>query len=680
MKVSRSLQSTHIDSPSYRSTLSKKVLKHSITTALAAVALSGCQSTPFTGQHQSSALTAIMASQPASEQQSLLAQQTLLQAMQKQRKTAYRYRIDMIGSNQSRLAAFRHTTNQQLAMSDVSETHCEHLHDEAYASLLARAESENTDIEDEKYSTQRRALKSAFIDCKTKQVDWENSRYSQVESSTDASISNTDILAVEEQLSSEMVEDDDTGSDKFNQQLLDELLTSLNIDTPQDRFLPNYDSAHTKLDARKAKLLDAYLLKPTSISVQGIYQPLLGRMTITPTLRYQSPNLTSIANHYIYLDAKQGAIYFWADTYAYLLSVYFDEQLGTSMHNKWLKLDLNDDSLPEGFGKDLIMSHFAAKDKALQQIPTQRYRILTHQQLMSSEPIESRFIPYIQDTPYVIERRLTDEDVERYAQIYFDSLYQQIIDKYPQLKRQLPPELESAQASTEVLSVSEAILAATEAEESAEEDRKFKEWAQAESAINYDETVGFEQDTDEKAKNETTSRYSSRQLIQTLLSLIENSLQTEIDAIDNETNSSADNLDELSEPTHNPNINYALYDPNSAESSWLWRDVYAIDSSKRIQWQFKQYKLDDDIPADEQMDVFRGIELQSLTRFEPASITASVFTTLPDGATTPNAENTINIREYSQTLLQRYDEGGGAPMGRKIVEAIKNGVFPIIDY
>lgn len=336
--------------------------------------LTGCQSTSM---GQSSATSAKPT--PAA------AKTVLASALQKQRRQSFSYHSNLEINNEQQ---FANGEAKQLVTSDYLDKHCEDTHDQAYAALIAQAETQNKDILSTDYDTERTALKDSYLECSQAYEAWIDHQY-----------------------------DSDITVPPSYQQLFD-----------------NYDDKTKPLDNKKAKLLDAYLLKPLSVNAQGIYQPMAGRATILASAQYLARNHHSSINQPIYIDFKNGDIYLWADNLALFNSKTLDDKLGTKWQNKWLKIAIDDGTLPKGFGREVIKSHFAAIDQTFEAAPTIQFDYVAPNTLASLSPK----LPAHQLTPMlasdqIIRRVQSAESYEQFYQDYMRIFYDRITKQYPEL-------------------------------------------------------------------------------------------------------------------------------------------------------------------------------------------------------------------------------------------------------
>ena len=99
---------------------------------------------------------------------------------------------------------------------------------------MVKAEVQNKDILAANYDTERTTLKDNYLECTDAYQAWADSKY---------------------------------GSE-------------VTVPASYQQLFDNYDDQVTAQDVKKAKLLDAYVLKPLSINAQGLYQPMAGKVTM----------------------------------------------------------------------------------------------------------------------------------------------------------------------------------------------------------------------------------------------------------------------------------------------------------------------------------------------------------------------------------------------------------------
>lgn len=597
--------------------------------------LSACQVAP--SSNQNAFISKV--SQLPSEQQSQIAKDTLLKALKQQSRSDYAYQVDVLGSNAQRRERLTNATSQQLAMSDEPINHCEHVHDEAYVELLQRVEQAGLEIYDAKYSAERESIKHTYQQC----VDALEHPYSQVsyEQWLDKAVQQAKIDLANAELG---VEAGRAEADRVEASLAnaesdqDEELYSLDESTDDSQslsnvfgeitedVLPGYDSSHTKLDARKAKLLNAYLLNPTSINGSGVYRASSGKVSIMPTFAYQSRNLQMLNSHFIYIDAKQGAAYLWADSFAYILSSTIDPNLGLDLKDKWIKIDLNDGSLPKSFLPDLVKAHVSAKDKMHASAIAEQYHFISSSELQNQSPKpDKKHQPYLNKASLLIEHKLTEQQYNEAMQLYLTTVYDQMTNKYPQL-------LDSQETN--------------------------------------DQENNSEGDSHRKS-------FSSAHIFTKIFSEIEKAKQEKFSAKIDDTSSDSDkptNSDHTEKANNNkPAIEYAVKDEALEENNWLWRNVYGLDHQQRIVWQLAQRQLNSSSNMPYGSNHFlSGVRLEALTRYDNnVSSSVPMFEALPAGASLPSKTNSVDLQSYLENLKLSYEKGEMSEQGKILFESLQ---------
>ena len=380
MKKVHKIIASHLPSASLASVLNgNRLFAGALVTG--ALLLTGCQSTSL---DHSNATTA--------KQTPVAAKTALATALQKQRRQSFSYHSNLEVSNEQQFSDIDNKIDAKAPVaSGYIDEYCEDTHDQAYAALITQAEAQNKDILVADYDAQRTVLKDTYLECTDAYEAWVESKY-----------------------------DSEITVQAFYQQLFD-----------------NYDDRSTAQDIKKAKLLDAYVLKPLSINAQGIYQPMAGKATMLASMQYQARNHQSSINQPIYLDLKNGNIYLWADNFAMFNSELLDDKLGTKWRNKWLKLAIDDGSLPKGFGSELIKSHFAALDATFDAAPISQFDYVAPNTLASLSPkLPAHQLPAMLASNQVIRRVQSAESYEQFYQDYMRIVYERMSQRYPELVKE----------------------------------------------------------------------------------------------------------------------------------------------------------------------------------------------------------------------------------------------------
>ncbi|WP_352309957.1 hypothetical protein [Psychrobacter sp. W2-37-MNA-CIBAN-0211] len=346
-----------------------------------ALLLTGCQSTSL---DQSNAMTA--------KQTPVAAKTALATALQKQRRQSFSYYSNLEISNEQQFSDINTEINAKAPVaSGYIDEYCEDTHDQAYAALLTQAEAQNKDILVADYDAERTTLKDRYLECTDAYEAWVDSNYD----------------------------------------------SEITVPVSYQQLFDNYDDRTTAQDIKKAKLLDAYVLKPLSLNAQGVYQPMAGKATMLAIVQYHARNHQSSVNQPIYLDLKNGNIYLWADNFAMFNSEMLDDKLGTKWRNKWLKLAINDGTLPKGFGSELIKSHFAALDATFDAAPVSQFDYVAPNTLASISPkLPAHQLPAMLASNQVIRRVQNAESYEQFYQDYMRIVYERISQRYPELVKE----------------------------------------------------------------------------------------------------------------------------------------------------------------------------------------------------------------------------------------------------
>ena len=332
---------------------------------------------------------------------------------------------------------------------------------------------------------------------------------------------------------------------------------------------------------------------------------------MVPTFAYNSRNLNIANSHFIYLDAKEGAIYFWADTFAYILSSSFDKDLGLGMQDKWLKLNLNDQSLPQGFVKDLIKTHIEAKDAMYANANQGQYRFLSPSELQTQSPKpNAKHLPYLKDASLIVEQNVTEDDFNQDMQLYLTTLYDQMTRKYPKLKQS--------------------------------------------------------NDSSEEGEAENEDSYSSLAIFKRIFQSIE---LAKSNFNDSSAEDDTDTITHSDSYTVNPKVEYAVRDKSMSEDKWLWRNVYGLNNQQRIVWHLAQRRFGDtDNGLNSSNDLFKGLHLEYLMRYSDIKASTPMFDYLPANTSLPNTSNSIDMKTYLHQLKLKYENGEGTEEGKIIFQ------------
>ena len=375
--------------------------------------ISACQSTGVAQANHLSANTTPTAAKTA-----------LATALQQQRRQSFAYHsnIEIVNEQQ-----FANIDSTQLLASEDLDSYCKDTHDNGYAELLLKAETQNQDISTMNYDAQRNRLKQAYLVCADAYQTWRDNHYDSeaysVEMAAEEVADATDTIdevAYVTMLASDM--------DSTNE------VETKAISPYYEKIFDEYDSRQTKIDVKKAQLLDVYLLKPLSINAQGVYQPLAGKFTMLGSVQYSARNHHSSINQPVYVDFKTGSIYLWADNFALLTSKFADDKLGTKWQNKWLKIVLDDGTLPKGFGRAVIKSHIEAENSVYAKAAIEQFDVIAPNVLTTLSPkLPEKQLAAMVNTTKVIRRARNSAEYKQDYQDYMGVFYQLMTKQYPEL-------------------------------------------------------------------------------------------------------------------------------------------------------------------------------------------------------------------------------------------------------
>ncbi|WP_201632239.1 hypothetical protein [Psychrobacter immobilis] len=413
MKKAHQIIASRLPSASFPSVINSHRL-FAGTLITGALLLTGCQSTSL---EQSNAITA--------KQTPAAAKTALATALQKQRRQSFSYHSNLEISNEQQ---FSDVDSTQLVASEYVDSYCDDSHDQAYGALLTKAQAQHKDIAATDYDDQREALKQSYLACSAAYEAWRDAHYDSESYAIDA--------AAEDVVDS-VAEMETTASDMDSAREASATTVSPYVSPYYEKLFNEYENKQSKQDIKKSQLLDAYVLKPLSINAQGIYQPMAGKATMLVSAQYQARNHQSSINQPVYIDFKNGDIYLWADNFAMLNSELLDDKLGIKWRNKWLKLAIDDGTLPKGFGSELIKSHFAALDATFDAAPVSQFDYVAPNTLASLSPkLPAHQLPAMLTSNQVIRRVQSAESYEQFYQDYMRIVYERISQRYPELVKE----------------------------------------------------------------------------------------------------------------------------------------------------------------------------------------------------------------------------------------------------
>ena len=348
-----------------------------------------------------------------------VAKNALASALQQQRRQSFAYHSNIEVINEHQFTAIDST--QRVASDDV-DSYCEDNHDQAYAALLTKAEAQKKEITSIDYAPQREALKQSYLACSTAYEAWAEVHYDSTAYSVEEAAE--DVIDAAAEVAMPASSDIDSAS----------AASVATISPYYQKLFNEYDSKKSTLDIKKSQLLDAYLLKPLSMNAQGVYQPLAGKFTMLGSAQYLARNHHSSINQPIYIDFKTSSVYLWADNFALLTSKLADDKLGTKWQNKWLKIALDDGTLPKDFGRAMIKSHIQAEDSVYAKADVSQFDFINPSILTALAPkLPDKQLAPMLNTAKIIRRVQSSASDEQSYKDYMSTFYKLITQQYPEL-------------------------------------------------------------------------------------------------------------------------------------------------------------------------------------------------------------------------------------------------------
>ena len=593
----------------FQAKINKLPLKSNVTTLLSSafvfsgLLLVGCQTTPTNVSS-------------AANNTSTAAKTILAQALQKQRRQSFSYHSDMQISNEQQ---FSNIDSTQLVATDDVDSYCVDTHDQAYADLITQAEALDAEVTDTAFETQRGAIKQSYLDCNQAyeawsaqqgydDYDYDNGYYEESDPY------NYDESAYSEDDEIVVVESEEVGQEgativetsRIKSNATDNSKSENNnkeaISPYYQQLFDSFDDKTSVLDIKKAKLLDAYLLKPLSINAQGVYQPLAGRFTMLGSAQYQSRNNTSSINQPVYVNLKSGNIYLWADNFAMFNSELLDNKLGVKWQNKWLRLAIDDGTLPKGFGSAVIKTHFEAIDYIYEQADVSQFDFIAPNSLLTLTPRlpEQQLAPMMQ-SPQIIRRLQTSTSSEQMQMDYLRYFYEKISVQYPEL-------------------------------------------------------IDNDIDVETPSAIFATGSLSSNNIVKKGLAMINKIITADDDVAD------IDNMDVVASTDGLEKLDSSDLSANKIES--IAQQLYGFDNRGQLQWYHERGETSFDTSANDTAKSQKTIDV--LQQYLPLQRQDIIFPNLPSDVQIPNASNSVDIRAYSKELAEYYRAGNGTFMGKML--------------
>ncbi len=539
----------------------------------------------------------------------------LAQALQKQRRQSFSYHSDMQISNEQQ---FSNIDSTQLVATDDVDSYCVDTHDQAYADLITQAEALDAEVTDTAFETQRGTIKQSYLDCNQAYQAWsaqqgyddyDNGYYEESDPydyDESAYSEDDEIVVVEsEEVGQEGATIVETSRIKSN---ATDNSTSNNNDDEEvispyyQQLFDSFDDKTSVLDIKKAKLLDAYLLKPLSINAQGVYQPLAGRFTMLGSAQYQSRNNISSINQPVYVDLKSGNIYLWADNFAMFNSELLDNKLGVKWQNKWLRIAIDDGTLPKGFGSAVIKTHFEAIDYVYEKADVSQFDFIAPNSLLTLTPrLPKQQLAPMMQSPQIIRRLQTSTSSEQMQMDYLRYFYEKMSVQYPEL-------------------------------------------------------IDNDIDVETPSAIFATGSLSSNNIVKKGLAMINKIITADDDVAD------IDNMDVGASTNGLEDLDSSDLSANKIES--IAQQLYGFDNRGQLQWYHERGETSFDTSANDTAKPQKTVDV--LQQYLPLQRQDVIFPNLPSDVQIPNASNSVDIRAYSKELAEYYRAGNGTFMGKML--------------
>ena len=512
-----------------------------------------------------------------------VAKNALASALQQQRRQSFAYHSNIEVINEHQFTAIDST--QRVASDDV-DSYCEDNHDQAYAALLTKAEAQKKEITSIDYAPQREALKQSYLACSAAYEAWAEVHYDSTAYSVEEAAE--DVVDAAAEVAMPASSDIDSAS----------AASVATISPYYQKLFNEYDSKKSTLDIKKSQLLDAYLLKPLSMNAQGVYQPLAGKFTMLGSAQYLARNHHSSINQPIYIDFKTASVYLWADNFALLTSKLADDKLGTKWQNKWLKISLDDGTLPKDFGRAMIKSHIQAEDSVYAKADVSQFDFINPSILTALAPKlpEKQLAPML-NTAKIIRRVQSSASDEQSYKDYMSTFYKLITQQYPEL---------------------------------------------------ITHSASDTQDDIYAADSKITSKSMVKQVLVKMKDFADDKMLRTQEA----------DLLETSSPALTANLPV--------------QKLYGFDKGGQLQWQHSRHYLPTDA-SDQSSDELSvetteksSLIVDALTQYMPIRAQDKAFPNLPNDSQIPNANNSIDLKEYSAELGEYYRQGNGTAMGKTL--------------
>jgi len=312
----------------------------------------------------------------------------------------------------------------------------------------------------------------------------------------------------------------------------------------------------------------------------------------------------------------------WADNFAMINSKLLDKKLGTKWQNKWLKLSLNDGSLPKGFGRTLIQSHLQASEAVHANAEKDSFSTISAAALAKLTPkIPAHQLSGMMQSDHIIAQTLSINAYRQEGQMMSEALFQRLQAAYPELVAEALAETESDDYSelSEVDSDAETLETST-VEAAAIADYEYDDSDDYDSDYsNYDDD--YSDDYEETTFSQTIKeKLDSKQLAYALIRMIDDSRTSEI---------------------------------KEASAALKVQRLYGFDKQGNLLW--TQIQMPTAAFVNKDLDE-RSTVADIFTTYSRIDRSQKDFPNLPANVQTPNAQNSVDIKDYIEQFGENSDD------------------------
>ena len=105
---------------------------------------------------------------------------------------------------------------------------------------------------------------------------------------------------------------------------------------------------------------------------------------------------------------------------------------------------------------------------------------------------------------------------------------------------------------------------------------------------------------------------------------------------------------------------------NDTAKNTAVQELYGFDKRGRLKWQHIRRQLD----SISKSDTDNSMMIDVLQQYSAINSKDLAFPNLPREVQSPNASNSVDLREYAPELLEYYRDGNGTAVGKMIFNAL----------